>query len=1186
MIFANTVVQTIRAFVFRNVFFAFTLLAFQLAYFPSKAQIPKEPVSVKSPNVASLGLFGEVPVSHFTGVASIDIPLYTVVDKKLSVPISLSYHASGFRPDVHPGWVGMGWNLSAGGTISRTIRDIPDEWSPAKPNQTEYPGFYYNYAVLNPSNWDQESYMRSIAETNASLYDTEPDEFSFNFPGFNGKFYLDHNRKWKVKCNRPVKVTFNDQFLPVPFTIPSNSPASVQGNIKSFAGFTITDDKGNQYIFGGTTNAIEYSIGFFIQDEDWWFADAWHLVKIISAEGYEINLSYERDNFFINEMYISLNGDIKTKVDATGIIQPGCSSSTLPIFLRSFTGKLISPVYLKSITAANCKVDFKSSKSTELKYDPVTYAYQLSQYGKRSPFLPYISSPRFPYPESLDKLQWRKLDEVIITENHNTRTLAFTYNNIATQRLKLLSLQEKSSTSNSKPPYQFFYDESKPLPMYLAHESDHWGFYNGTFPDFSSTTYYLTYFAAREPNPEFLYAGTLNKIIYPTGGITDFVYEPHKYSKRLQVSRSAGIDPTFNTNTIAGGLRIKKVITYDPATPGVKNTKEYFYVRNYTNQANVANLESSGVLGGQTQYYYENYRSKAFNDNVVYSKSLFSSQSVLPASSNSQGSHIGYSEVVEKNSDGGYTRFFYTNFEDGHLDEAATSIQLTRTAYEPYTSLEEERGLLKDELQFNNVDKLLRKRTITYTALNKSNQFVRGMSAEYSNVCSNTAVAWAEGFAYKNYTYSNLPDSETETVYSTDGIISPFTNTSTLTYDPNYRLVKESTTLKSNGDILKTVMPYPSDYPSNTVYQAMVAKNIVAPVIEETKYVVKGTTSEKISLLRTNYYSPVAGKYFPQTIEAQTLSNPIETRFRFHGYDDFGNLLTSSPEGGTKTGYQWSYNGQFPEAKVINASNTNTLREFFFEGFENMNHSNAVIGKARTGTKYWQSSYTTAFTIPNARSYKISWWTLSNNTWTYSEQAFTGNISLTGPVDDIRIFPADAQMTTYTYSSMVGMTSQTDARNTTMYFEYDIFGRLDLVRDLNGNVIKKYCYNYKGERTDCMSAFGNDAMSKTYIRNNCPPNNEGEELTYSLPILQETAAVQFENYLRANFGETVMRTHYLLEGTDREVADKSVNVAKAYKLPLASYMKLIGGDRPASRHSDGTAIKSPSAIADSRKFKF
>ena len=47
-------------------------------------------VTMPPPNAASLGAYGDVPVSYFTGVPNISIPIYTASFGPLSLPISLS----------------------------------------------------------------------------------------------------------------------------------------------------------------------------------------------------------------------------------------------------------------------------------------------------------------------------------------------------------------------------------------------------------------------------------------------------------------------------------------------------------------------------------------------------------------------------------------------------------------------------------------------------------------------------------------------------------------------------------------------------------------------------------------------------------------------------------------------------------------------------------------------------------------------------------------------------------------------------------------------------------------------------------------------------------------------------------------------------------------------------------------
>ncbi|MCI5059264.1 MAG: hypothetical protein MRY83_24335, partial [Flavobacteriales bacterium] len=72
-------------------------------------------ISFPSPNATGLGMYGEIPVSLASGTPQIDVPIYEIKEGTITVPIALNYHSSGIRPDVHPGWVGSGWSLDAGG---------------------------------------------------------------------------------------------------------------------------------------------------------------------------------------------------------------------------------------------------------------------------------------------------------------------------------------------------------------------------------------------------------------------------------------------------------------------------------------------------------------------------------------------------------------------------------------------------------------------------------------------------------------------------------------------------------------------------------------------------------------------------------------------------------------------------------------------------------------------------------------------------------------------------------------------------------------------------------------------------------------------------------------------------------------------------------------------------------------
>jgi Family of unknown function (DUF5977) len=178
------------------------------------------------------------------------------------------------------------------------------------------------------------------------------------------------------------------------------------------------------------------------------------------------------------------------------------------------------------------------------------------------------------------------------------------------------------------------------------------------------------------------------------------------------------------------------------------------------------------------------------------------------------------------------------------------------------------------------------------------------------------------------------------------------------------------------------------------------------------------------------------------------------------------------------------------------------LKEFFYDSFEE--NASATIGTAHTGTKYWNTNYTVSFIPPNSRNYIIQWWNLVNGVWNINQQAYTTNMILTGPVDDIRIFPSDAQMNTYTYDPLKGMTSQWDLNNKVFYYEYDALGRLKLVKDQDKNILKRIDYNYAGQVS---TTYSNVIKSGTFTRNNCASGYTGSSVTYTVPAGTYTSVI-------------------------------------------------------------------------------
>lgn len=662
---------------------------------------------------------------------------------------------------------------------------------------------------------------------------------------------------------------------------------------------------------------------------------------------------------------------------------------------NSYKGKLISPVYLRSIQTSQNTVYFDRGLSIELPYRTSIFANEAAKGRPVFLYLGQNDQPNaIPYPACLGNLKWKQLNTIKIIStalSQPIKSFIFSYNNNPNlkERLILLSVTEQGSDGSTKPAYRFGYNKYRNQPAYLSGKSDHWEFYNAnsryaTVEDYNNANLnYDTYYSDRNPSPDsaVYLTGMLTRVVYPTGGVTEFLYEQHAYGKQLDEARSSTLDLTAGN---AGGVRIKRITSYSLDNPQQKLEKEYLYVTGYA-PSKSSSLPSSGILGGRVRYSFSDYSARAADVvDTRYSKSIFSAQSVLPASSNSQGSHIGYSTVVEKRSDGGYTQYQYSNFDTGNGDEAPLAvlqadIQNSRTLYSPYSSKEEERGKLLQEEIFNKTGQRVRQRLIEYVALGKETGYVPAMQALSTVLCPDRSTTIEEGTAYKVYTYSYLPNKETETLYDINGQ-NPITTVKNSVYNSNtslgYGLIASESSIDSKQQTVTTTYRYPFDltFPGSTpplplsdpvasaVY-AMTTKNMVGSPIETIftrNGLVTGATvqtyrfagPDKSRLLPFQYFRLEApqplSQYTPTAYGSQAGSplniaggnSQMQLKASFTQYDATGNPLglvkggvtnaDYSITGGIMSSYLWGYSNTLPVAKIENAAPS----EVFHSNFE------------------------------------------------------------------------------------------------------------------------------------------------------------------------------------------------------------------------------------------------------------
>lgn len=981
------------------------------------AQIPVADSYLLSPNAASLGQYGEVPVSLYTGTVQINVPIYEIDYMGHKIPISMTYHGSGVRPDQHPGWVGLGWNLNAGGCISRIVNGLPDEtyreWRSIETEKAM--GYFFTTQgaqdVVPPK--PQEFSSANNYDALYNFYyqaDYNPDEFIFNFLGISGSFFMSPDGSWVVKSKHNIKVEFEmlnkeNYFSEFnrPFGLHHEDYMLFKNNFSpTIKGFKIIGVDGTEYVFGIDINAVEFSVGFFSQLSESIAATTWHLKSIKYTNGAIIDFDYSKRDWIAQLTIASY------KMDVYG---PELSLHLPPTKAERYAGSLISPSYISQIKFGNNKVNFNISETKELRYEFVpmishNFDSNTNQYSKM-PYLQcyqangqYLSeSVHLNYESSLQEhLKWYKLIGIYVTNGNGkiVKNVLLNYNDENTstqysQRLALMSITDVNTGGK----YQFDYNDIAGLPCYCSGQTDHWGFFNGVEDlTFGDNVFMKPYFYhAKRSVASAMKKGLLTKVIYPTGGYNRFEYEANDYAERVEFE--SNLLTSYDVDQIAGGVKIKKI--YNSDTGAIEDefiAKTFYYVHN------INDTKSSGILMRYPKYKEEGFQIVA-NNGKTYVMNVYSSQSVLPMSSNSSGIHIGYSTVIEELADGSYTIHKFSNYKT-NPDSPSTLEYKNNSFYRPNISMEQERGLLLNRKEYDSSGALKKKISYNYQ---KNSENYPELHCKNHKVCMlKEPYAFIEESWTTRLLYEMLPKKEVVTTYEQGG--DSIVNTTTYSYN-SHGLVSKVVKTLNHGESEQTLIKYPTDFPDSTVYANFQERHILSPVVEQIIQRVDsvGNTST-VSRLFNHYSSD--NPVFPYAVDMAIGNNPYENRHKYR-FGEYLNPVAEIKDNGNETVYIWGYNHQYIVA-VIEGSYYNEVCGIF-------------------GTP---NSFATSLTPDFTKLY------------------------------DFRDrFVSRSRVTIYEYDPLVGVTKKILPDGSSISYHYDSAGRLSHTTDSEGKVIEVYDYNFR-----------------------------------------------------------------------------------------------------------------------------
>lgn len=516
------------------------LCAVHLAWAQEEASPITSPnVIPPSPEAASLGKFVDLPVSLYTGVPEISVPIYTIQGRGLNLPVSISYHASGLKVEEIGSWIGSGWTLNATGVVSRTIRGKADERDRGYFTNDAPIDVNGQFEDLNCSETIFADYSRAD-ELGGGCYDAEADTYFFRVPGKSGRFVFDHDRDLYLMPHQAIKIDH-------PYT--GSMPMLPQTDYQ----WKITAEDGTQYVLGKTDGGLVASelttalnngttSGVSLCYDGSNLPTTWNLLEIISPSGKD-TIRYEytpETTHYIIDAAVSLYD----AVQGTGISPAGAVNNLTRTQTMEVKGQRLS----KIISTTGHHIEFEADTVTRLDLQGGHSLKTIKVFYKN---------------EMVRAFNFKHSYYSLAGAHPNINVLAKatdpdTYSNYA---LRLDTLQEEGLNNKQIPPYIFTYNSSF-RPNRHNKDRDHWGYFNNAgnttlLPGYTRNSNQIPLLSLYEPGQPYKEVdfrganregnhwadlGILEKIQYPTGGYAQFDYELNEYYEPYTVKPADSLE--------------------------------------------------------------------------------------------------------------------------------------------------------------------------------------------------------------------------------------------------------------------------------------------------------------------------------------------------------------------------------------------------------------------------------------------------------------------------------------------------------------------------------------------------------------------------------------------------------------------------------------------------------------------
>lgn len=998
-----------------NDFIKYTYLCLLLAIaFPLYAEDnklytdPRLQIIQPSQEAQSLGKFSEIPVDLYTGRTNINIPLLTISHNGIEVPVSLSYHGGGIKVDDECGLVGLGWTLNAGGVVNRIVRGMPDNlWGSFMSARG------YNNLVIDERNFIDSLMRRTRPDSPLVLLEDKSERHILKQMETYGQLY-DEN---KIDV-APDNYIFQVQGMSGAFV--TNTMGNLQ-YLQCSGGCTISHAAaGDKYVL---TDVNGHKYTFAHHEKSNYVYRLENVFNPIPSDVNPENVQQYISSWWLSSIVSSANDSITFEYITKKQLPPRQS-------IYGYTQyQIISEVLPDgAIVYANVPEEYNNYQDPYRRVGLDSIYHQLLSCIK-TPYniLQFHYNDSLYYPR-LDSLSLHALGKPNDEDLIESFKLVYTDH---TNRAKLSKMIHWGRNGQSQV-YNFAYHT---INAEIGHENkDHWGYFSENSEGrFARKSYFgITPQELKRSVYTERYADNINasnnmlkSITYPSGLSVEFTWEPHRISQLSAVGAEAydkfkeyNYSTPTSSDCNVGGVRIKCVKYKDKNRPLL--TKEYAYTD--------TNGISTGVLSYPPRYAAlypmiaystpNNYDSPVLFD----SKLLVLRSKGLPYVLNG-GGHVEYSKVTE------YTRsdasnpdkinridYYYSTSAEGDksdIDETQYDTLISADMLQ-LTSMRHRRGDLIKKVEY----------TDDYRVTNYQYQIIEKEIVEKLPGCLFPIADYQQYNMHFSFNggsinpYKNLGIVKYRIIPYNKRLLEKYTDGDKLfTYDEytyasntyaspiNADLPRTHSFLDSDGDMFVEHFEYWEA--TNKIKRYVATKNGYVIDAYRLEYDTKGRVilKEIVSLDPTSpTIIDTIDRCSWDTIETYEYYPKINKLKEVHNYQN--NVTTT---------YLWSYGGQYPIAEILNDS---------LETIENKICENSLIA------------------IQNSYSPDMS------------------------KIENLRKELPNAQINTMTYDPLVGITSYTDIRGYTTYYEYDDFGRVCEIYEKVGEkkyILKTFDYHLRDQ---------------------------------------------------------------------------------------------------------------------------